>query len=231
MSKTNSKRRLGRAVLAAMLGMAVVIGSIGARAAGDEEEDVAPDIKAIRGFLHALGLRKDGTEIEYRERSPLVVPPVSTLPPPETGSAKSARNVAGWPDDPDIKRERKARVERRKLPPSAEEQERVLSPSELNIPTPAGGRTAGAGKDTLAEDAQNPLSAAQLGAKSMFSRAALGLGLGDQKERATFTREPQRSTLTEPPPGYRTPSPNQPYGLGNEPWKPSDVPGPHEDVR
>jgi hypothetical protein len=33
-------------------------------------------------------------------------------------------------------------------------------------------------------------------------------------EQATFTSEPARSSLTEPPPGYRTPSPAQPYGLG-----------------
>ena len=29
---------------------------------------------------------------------------------------------------------------------------------------------------------------------------------------ASFTGEPARASLTEPPPGYQTPSPNQPYG-------------------
>jgi hypothetical protein len=35
-------------------------------------------------------------------------------------------------------------------------------------------------------------------------------------ESATFTGEPPRSSLTEPPPGYQTPSPNQRYGIGPE---------------
>jgi hypothetical protein len=70
-----------------------------------------------------------------------------------------------------------------------------------------------------------------LGSKSIFSLSGLGLGLGNQKERATFTREPARGSLTEPPPGYRTPSPAQPYGLGQQPWKLSDVPDRHEDVK
>ena len=45
------------------------------------------------------------------------------------------------------------------------------------------------------------------------------LGIGDtfDKEKpaegAKFLREPPRATLTEPPSGYLTPSPEQPYGL------------------
>ena len=31
-----------------------------------------------------------------------------------------------------------------------------------------------------------------------------------------FTGEPPRASLTEPPPGYQTPSPDQPYGLEQE---------------
>ena len=46
-----------------------------------------------------------------------------------------------------------------------------------------------------------------------------------QEEYATFTAEPRRSDLTEPPPGYQTPSPNQPYGLkpNAEKPKPYDI--------
>ncbi len=36
----------------------------------------------------------------------------------------------------------------------------------------------------------------------------------DNQQAAQFTGEPVRSSLTEPPPGYQTPSPDQPYGLG-----------------
>ena len=38
---------------------------------------------------------------------------------------------------------------------------------------------------------------------------------------ARFTGEPARASLTDPPPGYQTPSPDQPYGLGKD--KPAKV--------
>jgi hypothetical protein len=44
---------------------------------------------------------------------------------------------------------------------------------------------------------------------SNFGRAFLG----NNRESATFVHEPDRRTLTEPPAGYRTPSPAQPYGI------------------
>ncbi len=37
-----------------------------------------------------------------------------------------------------------------------------------------------------------------------------------KEEYATFISEPPRDNLTDPPAGYRTPSPNQPYGIGPE---------------
>jgi hypothetical protein len=37
---------------------------------------------------------------------------------------------------------------------------------------------------------------------------------GKKEESAKFTGEPPRTSLTDPPPGYQTPSPDQPYGLG-----------------
>ena len=36
----------------------------------------------------------------------------------------------------------------------------------------------------------------------------------DEPESGRFTGEPPRTALTEPPPGYQTPSPDQPYGVG-----------------
>ena len=42
-------------------------------------------------------------------------------------------------------------------------------------------------------------------------------GGGKDKDVGSFTGEPPRTALTEPPPGYRTPSPEQPYGVGKAP--------------
>ena len=50
----------------------------------------------------------------------------------------------------------------------------------------------------------------ELGAKkpSIFSFDWL-----KQEDYGTFTGEPPRVSLTDPPPGYQTPSPDQPYGI------------------
>ena len=95
------KRAFSRAAVAATIGMAVVIGSAGtfARAADDEEPELL-DTKIVRGLLEGLGLRKDQASINYRERSPLVLPPskeLQVLPAPESDA--KARKAAGWPTD------------------------------------------------------------------------------------------------------------------------------------
>ena len=48
----------------------------------------------------------------------------------------------------------------------------------------------------------------------------------DAEEKGTFVSEPPRNTLIQPPPGYRTPSPSQPYGVGTKaagPAKPATL--------
>jgi hypothetical protein len=42
----------------------------------------------------------------------------------------------------------------------------------------------------------------------------LNFGWFKKEEYGTFTGEPARANLTDPPPGYQTPSPDQPYGIG-----------------
>ena len=59
--------------------------------------------------------------------------------------------------------------------------------------------------------------------KSIFSSTLWAA----KEEYATFTGEPPRASLTEPPPGYRTPSPNQPYGVGKQKWTPDGRPTGH----
>jgi hypothetical protein len=82
---------------------------------------------------------------------------------------------------------------------------------------PTTGSKAGEAPGRSQEGGSAPSTNAELGSKGMMSMFS---GLWAPKEEYTaFTGEPQRSTLTEPPPGYRTPSPNQPYGVGREKWK------------
>ena len=57
----------------------------------------------------------------------------------------------------------------------------------------------------------NPiLSPSQLGYSGGFS----GLFGGNKSETAPFKGEPTRDSLTQPPPGYQTPSSNFAYGTG-----------------
>ena len=60
----------------------------------------------------------------------------------------------------------------------------------------------------------NPrLTPSQLG----YSGGLFGMfGSSKDDDVARFTGEPPRTSLTEPPPGYQTPSPDQPYGVTDQ---------------
>ncbi|MBM3530035.1 MAG: hypothetical protein FJX62_18290 [Alphaproteobacteria bacterium] len=208
--------RWSRAVAAAALGVALVVGGaqFGAQANDDNEDDL-PDVKILRDILKGFGLRPDGESgIEYRERAPLVLPPSGQLPAPQRNA--NTQPAAAWPKDPDVERARRAKSERRASNPDPDDASRPLAPGELTVPgAPRRGRQAVVRPGPTIEDTQRPSTIEELGAKSPFS------SIGRPKEEyATFTREPARGSLTEPPVGYRTPSPNQPYGVGKQQWKP-----------
>jgi hypothetical protein len=219
MMEIRSKRRLAGWPLAALLAFGMVFAGANQSALANDEDE-AFDTKIIRGFLRSLGLR-NGNEagIEYRERSPLVVPPSRALPSPETTPATAANPA--WPLDVDIKRDRERRTARRNAK-TIEEESLPELPSELNrvgraTRTPAGQTPTGG----PADDPLRPSTPNELGSKSLFTWGSLW---GQPKEEyATFTREPSREALTQPPAGYRTPSPSQPYGVGKEKFDPKAI--------
>lgn len=175
-----------------------------ASAAEDEDEEVSLEGKVMRKLL--------GTgrpDIEYRERSPLVIPPSGTLPPPDTAAA--AASTPAWPQDPDVKRRRK-QADTPAID-AVREQARPLTPEELRQGKVAGRGRADAPAPTLSDNqTSRPLTPAELGeTKSVFS----WFSKTPQSEEG-FTKEPTRTKLTEPPSGYRTPSPTQPYAPPKE---------------
>ena len=209
MTKPGWMYRWGRIAAAAVLGLAIAASAgTGVRAA-DDDDDEAFDTKIIRQFLQGLGLRRgDGTGIDYRERSPLVVPPGRALPAPETGTITD--KTAAWPVDPDVKRAKEAKAAKKKPRKIVEEESVPELPSQLGpkaASAPASQRPTG----EPVKDPTAPSTAAELKTKSIFTLGGL---IGSKQETATFTSEPPRASLTEPPPGYRTPSPTQPYGVG-----------------
>ena len=95
--------------------------------------------------------------------------------------------------------------------------DKPLLPSQYgtNAP-PAKGGKAGEAPGKSAEAAAAPSTNAELGSKGLTTM--FGSIWAPKEEYAPFTGEPARSSLIEPPPGYRTPSPTQPYGVGRDKW-------------
>jgi hypothetical protein len=189
--------------LALLAGVLLLAGAaVTGVARADDDDEEAPDVGFIRGLLG--GGNKDG--IDYRERSPLVIPPSAEMPPPDAGSTDRA---AAWPQDPDVKRRQKgAGGARKPAVDSVERGGRALRPDELRR-----GATASSGPRersvTLSDtDIGRPLMPSELGTNTSLFGMFAG-GNSDKPE--SFTSEPTRSRLTEPPVGYRTPSSTQPY--------------------
>jgi len=204
-----SLRAVSRALMGCVLGATLLTAGTPARAADD---DVPLDRKIFRGVLEGLGLRKDGEAINYEERAPLVIPPSRTLPPPEKSDAVLEKNPA-WPNDPDIAR-RKVEVEQernRNISDEREHEQNRLSEKEMTPgPRPKKQARTDDGYRSSPDGNSDRMSPTQLGYKgNMFNNL---FGKKDD-ESIKFTKEPPRQALTEPPPGYQTPSPDQPYGL------------------
>jgi len=222
MPQDNRNRKFSRAALCAAFGIVLVIAGSTAVFAGDDGDgdDDLPDVKFFKSLLRGFGLR-NGQEagIEYQERPPLVVPPSRDLPVPAAQGSLAASNPA-WPVDPDEQRRkaaRKAKAERRphSMNPADGQEGNALKPSEI-----AAGKTDKPAMKTSQGDPQEhppEMSPSELGYTGGLWSSILGIGkavgLSDKTETATFVHEPPRNVLTEPPAGYRTPSPVQPYGI------------------
>ena len=197
---------------AAAVALALAAWGAGSAFAQDDEEDVPLDTKLFRQLMKDLGLQRDGNGIDYRERAPLVVPPSLNLPPPQDGTSLTA--TPEWPKDPDVQQRKAAAAARKKPQKSAgdamEQEARPLSRTELDRGKVAAG-TKNSGSNSPDED-MRWLKDAGAGTKSIFS--GMFSTFSTKEEVGTFTGEPEREKLTAPPPGYQTPSPDQPYGLG-----------------
>jgi hypothetical protein len=212
MRKTEANGRMMRTAwfTAVAFGIGLVMAAGPVRAADDEDEDDKTfEEKVIEGIMRGIGgTNMDNRGIDYRERSPLVVPPKLDLPPP--GSVAAEAKAPNWPKDPDEQRRKAAIAARKKANKDPREASRVLMPSELA--QKGAGRSSG---DDMSNQpggnvSSSPLSPSQLGYTSGFS----GLFGGNKTETAPFKGEPTRDSLTQPPSGYQTPSPNFAYGTG-----------------
>jgi hypothetical protein len=194
------------AALMLALGAGGFVGKV--HAADDEVEDTA-DTKFFKNLLTGFGLRSgDEPGIDYHERSPLVVPPTLNLPPPES---KTVASNPAWPKDPDMTRQKKVKKKQLSVADAEKEDMRQLAPDELNPASKTRRREADGPAAAQGPGGARPeqLSPGELG-HTGFTFGSI-FGARDGKE-VKFVKEPERTTLTEPPPGLRTPSPKYTYG-------------------
>lgn len=218
--KMSTQRNLLRAALGCALAV-LVLGAAPARAQEDSEDTI--EQKILDKFMGALGLtRGNEAGIDYRERSPLVIPPAAnaslggggTLPPPQTDKVADPN----WPVDPEVKQARALAASRKKGDGRTSSQVmddnmRPLPRSEIEK-----GRTnRKQNNPNSGEEGTLPSSWSDLGYKGgIFSNM---FSSGNDETPASFTGEPPRTALTEPPPGYQTPAPTQPYANGKSSYR------------
>ncbi len=207
LARTAPLLRVARGV--ALTAIVICAGTAMARAGDDT---MSTGTSFYDKFLQIIGV-EGGSDIQYSERSPLVVPPTRDLPPP---MADQPPVVPDWPKDPDIQRQKRAKAKEKPKPHPdyVIDSSRVLSPAALNVPGPIPASTGSRPANADPEAQQTSPAITQPGKKSLFS--SLDFLNPNKTEYATFTGEPERASLTDPPPGYLTPSPDQPYGVGPE---------------
>src|SRR3954463_5190371 len=129
-SMVQNRARVMRALrlVSVVLGIGLVM-SATARAE-DDEDDSTFEEKIIKQIMTGIGgTNMENTGIEYRERSPLVIPPRTDLPPPAAAAAEAP--VPNWPKDPEGRRRKEAKAARKKDNKDPIEASRILTPSEL----------------------------------------------------------------------------------------------------
>ncbi len=172
---------------AAFIGLVLgLVVGLNTSAARAGDDDNGPS--AWSKLMQSLGLKKSvtaDTDLKYTERPPLVVPPTRDLPPPAAGPAPAP----DWPREPTVKHHKQAKGKVVVVQPAAPAAGDG-APAPANAPPPV------ANPETPKKSWYNP--------SSWFNK----------EEYATFTGEPARENLTDPPAGYRTPSPYEPYGIG-----------------
>lgn len=191
---------------------AALVASAPARAE-DDNKGYSSDINLLDGLMKGIGLKSPNDPvIEYHERAPLAIPQSDTLPPPQKPGAAVADNPA-WPKDADRARAKLQKQQETRIKDDYEREKNPLSPAEMTPGRSTARRTARqSGGDVLSpgEDGTEMMSPSDLG----FRRSFLGkmFNNDDDDKSASFTGEPPRASLTDPPVGYQTPSADQPYG-------------------
>lgn len=173
-------------------------------ASGASESPERAVIGRIMGGLGAIDTRQEA--IDYKPRSPLVVPPNRDLRTPAEGDASQA--AANWPRDPDVaERERRQRAAGLQGPDPS----RNWTPEELKRYNAAQGFQTREQEELQRQslldpdfkEAGKPLKPDQLKGNPMLTSGPVDANGQPIRKRG----------LTDPPGSYMTPSPNAPVAI------------------
>jgi hypothetical protein len=186
-----SECSLGRAarlrviVLRAALTIALASAVAGLHGSTARAGEDDPDESFVSKFMRGIGIKRTGVDTSGIDyRERAPLVVPPTRDLPAPGAAPAP--VADWPQST-----------------AAKPRKHVRSKAAPATPVPNAAASVGDPNATAAQGPQEPEQ------KSSFS-----LNWFNKEEYAKFGTEPPRDDLTDPPAGYRTPSPEQPYGIG-----------------
>jgi hypothetical protein len=204
----------------AVLATAICLSASAASAQSQDSSGIERSL--FQGLLSGLGVvGEERPPIDYRERAPLVLPRGNNLPPPQESGA--ARNP-NWPNDPDVARARAAGLAAN-APIVRDDDGRTLTNAEMRARQSGGGWFGGGRVDATRQQSEAqiaaPATASQMGVQPIWSQVGSLFGSSRDNEVVAFPGEAPRRRLVEPPPGYRTASPDAAYGpVGRRPEDP-----------
>ncbi len=194
--------KVGRAAAAA--GAACLVGLCLSAAPALAGDDGAAPLWVGLGSVFGFGGAEDQPDIDYRDRPKLVVPPKIDLPPPTAAPWSSATD---WPRDPDVERWKKEQAEKNKIETFLQKQEKRIHQRPVNpnavVTTDY---TAGMGPSSRGKCTAGPGESCDSAPSPTINWNPL-TWVGIQKKSATVLGpEPSRTSLTDPPLGFRAPA-------------------------
>ena len=175
---------------------AFVFSAAPAKAADDGQASL------LSGLATTFGLAKqDDPDIDFRERSKIVVPRKMVLPPPGSGASANA----AWPTDVEIARDRRLKKIENAEPSALQRSSRtwtLISPGdEVKVTTSGFNRHGPSCRVPDPKTGECPEGPHQ----SLDWNPLTWVGL-EKKPQAVLGPEPERENLIDPPKGYRAPA-------------------------
>src|SRR3954447_24425059 len=166
---------LRRLLMACACGALLALPVAAAAQQAQDDDDDTFEQKIIKNILGGMGVDVGRAGIDYRERSPLVIPPTRDLPPPQ--AAGTATHNPAWPREADHKVVIR-KTKNTRATPDEPGSESVLTPNELNRGiNPRAPRVTDPSQTTGSVEQYNldkgQMTPAQLNSKGIFNWNAL----------------------------------------------------------